>query len=356
MDYGYVFPGGVHVYKDVMLAERRGYTHAWLYDSQMLFSDVYAALALCATHTKTIKLGPGVTNPASRIAPVTACSIASINELAPGRTILGIGTGNTARRTLGMPAARLADMREHVDVCRDLLAGKTTPYREGTRQRMVKFLNPKGDWINIKRKIPIYVAASGPKTLELAGEIADGIILFGAVSPSLIEFVMNHIRAGAERAGRNPKRIYALCMTAFHVTDKGEKLETSAVRQAVGPFVSSSSNIFAFSCPDPMDLPADLRDDLMAFKHAYREPEGSIETRHLKLYAGYLQGFKKEHEPLVTEKMIRATTLTGTKDEVLDAVRAMQKAGIKQVAVQPVTDARQTIESFARAVIRRMKK
>ena len=355
MDYGYVFPGGVHVYKDVMLAEKRGYTHAWLYDSQMLFSDVYASLALCAVNTKKIKLGPGVTNPASRIAPVTAGAIASINELAPGRTILGIGTGNTARRTLGMPAARLIDMREHVETCRDLLAGKTTPYQEGHRRRMVKFLNPKGGWINIRKKVPIYVAASGPKTLELAGEIADGIILFGAVSPSLIEFVMNHIRTGAERVGRNPKRIYTLCMTAFHLTNKGESLETSKVRSAVGPFVSSSSNIFAFSCPDPKDLPADVRDDLMAFKNAYRAPEGSIETRHLKLYADYLQGFKKEHEPLVTEKMIRATTLTGTKEEVLESVKAMKKAGIKQVAVQPVTDARTTIDAFARAVIRKMK-
>ncbi len=265
MDYGYVFFSGVHVYKDVRLAEKRGFTHAWLYDSQMLCSDVYASLALCAVNTKKIKLGPGVTNPASRIAPVTACSVASINELAPGRTILGIGTGNTARRTLGMPAARLAQMREHVEICRELLAGNTTSYQEGDRRRMIKFLNPKGGWINIKKKVPIYVAASGPKTLELAGEIADGIILFGAVSPSLIEFAMNHIRTGAERAGRNPKRIYTLCMTAFHLTKKGEKLEMSRVRKAVGPFVSSSSNIFAFSCPDPQDLPADLRDDLMAF-------------------------------------------------------------------------------------------
>ena len=88
----------------------------------------------------------------------------------------------------------------------------------------------------------------------------------GRSGPSLIEFVMNHIRTGAERAGRDPKRIYTLCMTAFHLTSKGEQLETSKVRKAVGPFVSSSSNIFAFSCPDPNDLPADLRDDLMAFK------------------------------------------------------------------------------------------
>ena len=107
MDYGFVFPAAIHIHKDVTYAEQHGFTHAWLYDSQMLFSDPYASLALCAVNTNKIALGTGVTNPESRIAPVTANSIATVNELAPGRTILGIGTGNTARRTLGMPAAKL---------------------------------------------------------------------------------------------------------------------------------------------------------------------------------------------------------------------------------------------------------
>lgn len=355
MDFGYVGFGSVEAYKDVMLAEKRGFSHAWLYDSQMLASDVYAALALCAANTKMIKLGPGVTNPASRIAPLTACSIASINAIAPGRVILGIGTGNTARRTLGMPAARVAQMREHVEVCQGLLAGKTVPYQEGDRKRMIKFLNPKTGAINIQKKVPIYVAGSGPKSLEMAGEIADGVILFGAVSPSLIQFVLQHVHAGAKRVGRNPKRIYALCMTTFHLTKPGEKLETAAVRKAVGPFVTSSSNLYAFSCPDAAALPDDVRDDLMAFKYAYREPAGSTETRHLKLYSGYLQGLKKEHAALVTEKMIRATTLTGTRDEVIESIKAMKKAGINQVAIQPVTDTKETIDSFSKEILRRMK-
>ncbi|MCS6924879.1 MAG: LLM class flavin-dependent oxidoreductase [Candidatus Binatia bacterium] len=354
MDFGFVFFGSVQVYPDVAFAERRGFTHAWLYDSQMLASDVYAALALCAVNTKKIFLGPGVTNPSSRIAPMTACAIASINALAPGRVILGIGTGNTARRTLGMPAARLSQLREHIEVCRGLLSGKTVPYQEGERRRMIRFLNPKSGAINIKDKIPIYVAASGPKSLELAGEIADGVILFGAVSPSLIDFCMNHVRAGAERAGRNPKKIYTLCMTAFHLTRPGEKLETQTVRKAVGPFVTSSSNIYAFSCPNPEDLPADLRADIMAFKDAYRVPDEPIETRHLKMYSEYLQGFKKEHAPLVTEKMIRATTLTGTRDEVIEAIETMRKAGIHQVAIQPVLDPRGTIETFSKEIMRRI--
>ena len=355
MDFGFVFFGSVHIHPMVALAERRGFTHAWLYDSQMLASDVYAALALCAVNTKKISLGPGVTNPASRIAPLTACSIASINALASGRTILGIGTGNTARRTLGMPAARLETLREHVRVCRDLLSGKTTPYHEGERLRMIKFLDPKSDAINLSKKIPIYISASGPRTLELAGEIADGVILFGAVSPGLINFCLDHIRAGAERAGRNPKKLYILCMTAFHLTKPGEKLESPRVRKAVGPFVSSASNIFAFSCPNPYDLPVDLRDELVAFKNAYRTPDEPIETRHLRLYGDYLRGFKKEHASLVTEKMIRATTLTGTREEVLESLHAMRNAGIQQVAIQAVTDPQETIETFSKEIMRRMR-
>ena len=355
MDYGFVFPAHIHIHKDVSYAEQHGFTHAWLYDSQMLFSDPYVSLAFCATNTKTIKLGTGVTNPSSRIAPVTANSFATINALAPGRTILGIGTGNTARRTLGMPAATLDSMREHIRICRDLLGGKTTDYTEGTRHRKIKFLNPDADWYNIKDPVPAYIAASGPKSLEMAGEIADGVILFGAVSPTLIDFVMEHVRAGAERAGRNPADVYALVMTAFHLTQKGESLETSEVRQAVGPFVSSSTNIFALSNPDPQTLPAELRTDIMAFRDIYKVPEGPIETRHLQMYSDYLLGFKKEHEAVVSEKIIRATTLTGTAEEIVEAVHGMKKAGIHQVAIQPIVDNQKTVEQFSREIISRVK-
>ncbi len=202
MDFGIVFPAGLDTHEDVQHAEHAGFSHAWIYDSQMLFSDPYICMARCAEHTKTIKIGTGVTNPSSRIAPVTANSFATINALAPGRVVLGIGTGNTARRTLGMPAAKLDELREHVRICADLLAGKTTEYVEGDRQRQIKFLNPDGSWYNIDDRIPIFIAASGPKSLRLAGEIADGVILFGAVSPVLIDFVMKHVRAGAEQAGQ----------------------------------------------------------------------------------------------------------------------------------------------------------
>ena len=109
--------------------------------------------------------------------------------------------------------------------------------------------------------------------------------------PSLINFVMDRVRAGAESARRKLSSICTLCMTAFHLTRPGQKLESTAMRRAVGPFVASSSNIFALSAPDKSDLPSDLRDDITKLAAAHKVENEPAETRHLKLYAGYLRGF-----------------------------------------------------------------
>lgn len=331
MDFGVIFLSHVESYKEAAFAESKGFTHAWFGDSQMVWADVYQCMALCATKTTTIKLGTNVTNPSSRIAPVTACNFATLNRLAPGRVIMGIGTGNTARRTLGMPAAKLADLRTHVEVCRGLLNGKTVPYQEGERRRMIRFLNPDSGFINLKNPIPVYVAGSGPKTLELAGEIGDGVILFGTIGDSLLGYALSHIQRGAERAGKRWEDLYILVLSVVHFSRPGESL--ADLQQAVGPLVVSACNIFALSVTDPYQLPGDIRDDLMAFKNAYRTPNTPIETRHLDLYTGYCAEFKPEHAPLVTERMIKETTLTGTPEEIRARIRKMAAMGVKQVAV-----------------------
>lgn len=352
MDFGFVFMGDCHIHPEVKYAEDHGFTHAWLYDTQMLGSEVYAALALCADRTAKIKLGPGVTNPASRIAPLSACGMATLNSLAPGRAIMGIGTGNTTRRTMGMPAARVADLEEHVRVCRGLFKGEITAYREGDRRRKIKFLNPDLGFINIADEIPIYISASGPRVAQLAGRVADGMILFGAVSPSIVEWLVGCMREGANEAGRNPDDLYVLSMTAFYLTASDEQIETRAVREAVGPMVASSSNIFALSCrQDPSVLPAALRDELMAFADVYREPNEPVETRHLKLYSGYLQHLKEEHEALMTRKIIQATTLTGTRQEVIGMIEAMRDAGVDQVAIQPILETRAVVDQVAQEIM-----
>lgn len=355
MDFGFATLSTVEICDDVAFAEAQGYTHAWLYDSQMVCADPYQCLALCAIKTSTIKLGTNVTNPSSRLSPVTANSFATLNVLAPGRVIMGIGTGNTARRTLGMPAAKLADMASHVAVCRGLFKGETVPYQEGERHRMIEFLNADSGVINIRDPIPIYIAASGPKTLELAGEIGDGVILFGAVGDSLLEYTLNHVRRGAERAGKRLEDLDICVLTTCHVTKPGDTLDE--IREVVGAYVCSECNIFALSVKDPTELPEDVRGDIMAFREAYRTPDAPIETRHLDLYKGYVRDFKFEHSDLLTEKIIKETSLTGTPEELQARIRKMEAMGVNQVAVHEGAPGRirGAIEQFATHVIKAFK-
>ena len=125
MDFGIAFASYIRSWEDVKRAEDYGFSHAWFYDSHMLYSDVYASMALAAEHTSRIKLGTLVSILGNRIAPVTAHSIATINELAPGRVILGVGTGFTGRNVMGMPPITLKTMREHVEVELNLLHAGT---------------------------------------------------------------------------------------------------------------------------------------------------------------------------------------------------------------------------------------
>jgi alkanesulfonate monooxygenase SsuD/methylene tetrahydromethanopterin reductase-like flavin-dependent oxidoreductase (luciferase family) len=112
--------------------------------------------------------------------------------------------------------------------------------------------------------------------------------------------------------------------------------------------VTSECNIFALSVKDPKELPADIRSDLMAFRNAYRTPDTPIETRHLDLYSGYCAEFKPEHAPLVTDKMVRETTLTGSAEEIQVRIRKMAAAGVSQVAI---AGDRNTVDDFRTHVI-----
>src|ERR1700683_184646 len=111
MKFGLNMPAHIDSWKDMTVAEDLGFTSAWFYDSQMLYSDIYATMTLVAERTKRIKIGTGIVVPSNRIAPVTAHSIATINQLAPGRVMLGIGTGFTGRNMMGLPQPRCCNCR-----------------------------------------------------------------------------------------------------------------------------------------------------------------------------------------------------------------------------------------------------
>jgi len=172
--------------------EAAGFDGAGILDSQLLSRDTFVVLAQAATSTSRLTLFPAVTNPLTRHASVLAGAIQSVEELAPGRVKLVMGTGYTSASTIGRRAATLAEMRECLRTVRALLRGDSVDFG-GTPGRLT---------FAARRPIPLIMAASGPKAIELAGEIADGVLLLVGFNHGIVERALEHLARGARRAGR----------------------------------------------------------------------------------------------------------------------------------------------------------
>lgn len=212
----------------VASAERAGFDVAWLPDSQFLWRDVWATLAIAATTTERIALGPCVTNFETRHPSVTAAAAATLDELAPGRTILGVGSGDSSIKTLGLRPTKLAQMREGVELVRRLTSGDTIAFEE----REMHLHATSG------RPLPIYLAATGPKALELAGEIADGVITVAGLSEELVVRLRGRVAAGAARAGRSMDAIELCYGTFCHVTSNPRE-----AARIVKPYVVATAQV-----------------------------------------------------------------------------------------------------------------
>ena len=173
-------------------AEATGFDIVGIADSQSLYREVYVCAALCAVGTERIRFGPRVINPLTRHPAVAASAAATLEELAPGRTMLGIGSGDSAVYNLGLKGSTLAEMREYLLAVRGLLTHGTAEYR-GQIGRLT--------WA--RANVPLYLAASGPKTLRLAGQIADGVVINTGLLPEIIRDSIDQVRHGAEEAGRS---------------------------------------------------------------------------------------------------------------------------------------------------------
>ena len=172
--------------------EAAGFDGAGILDSQMLCRDTFVTLGQAAAATSRLALFPAVTNPFTRHVSVLASAARTVDELAPGRTKLVIGTGYTSASTIGRKPATLAEMRACVGSLRTLLAGEAVDFA-GTPGRLAYAGGG---------RIPILMAASGPKAIELAGEIADGVMLLVGFHRGIVDAVLGHLETGAKRSGR----------------------------------------------------------------------------------------------------------------------------------------------------------
>ena len=158
-----------------------------------------------------IKLASGVVIPTNRIAPVCADAFATLNKLAPGRIVFGVGTGFTGRNTMGMGPMKLSAMREYIRVVYGLLKGETIEWEFEGERKKIRFLNPEFGMINITDKIPLHVSAFAPKARKMTAEIADGWITFSA-SPERAVHENAEMAKACREVGRDPKTLYT---TAF---------------------------------------------------------------------------------------------------------------------------------------------
>ena len=205
MDFGVTFqtdPPAKRVVELTVRAEQHGFTHAWTFDSHILWQEPYVIYALMLEATERIVVGPFVTNPATRDPTVTASLFATLNDTFGNRTICGIGRGDSARRVLGNKPTTLAQTERAIEVIRTLARGGSieTPAGEVSIP-----------WVR-DGALDVWMAGYGPKALALTGNVADGFILQLA-DPAILEWTVRHVRQAAEEAGRDPAEV-AVCVAA----------------------------------------------------------------------------------------------------------------------------------------------
>jgi 5,10-methylenetetrahydromethanopterin reductase len=192
----------------VDIAEQSGFQALGVGDSQSIYPDVYVRLTVAALRTSRMRIGAWVTNPVTRHPAVTYSAIRSVDSISGGRAFLGIGTGFSSLATLGVSPARLDDLEEYVSVVRGLQTHGEARWRGATIKA-----EPYG------RRIPVYVAATGPKALQLAGRIGDGVIMLNGVTPEVVEDSLAQLRRGAESAGRSVEEIEAWWAVAANLAE-----------------------------------------------------------------------------------------------------------------------------------------
>jgi len=353
MDFAIALPSSLDSWKDVVLAEERGFTHAWFYDSQMLYSDVYVCMARAAEKTRRIRLGTGVAIPSNRIAPVTAHSIGTIAALAPKRTLLGVGAGFTGRNTMGLPPVPLGEIRTYVETTRKLLRGEEVLYREGKYERWIRHLHPDRGYVNFADEIPIYLAANGPKALRLAGEIADGWISTLS-SPDGFAASLRTVKESAAAAGRPDSNWPTVLLTTGCVLEPGETFRSQRVLDRVGPFAIVALHSLWEDSSITKGVPQALQDLGRRYREEFVEQSRVPADRaYLKVHEGHLIYLKPGEEKYLDDGVVNALTLTGTADEIIGRLKALEKVGATQVAIQVVNDGRAMIEEFSEKVIAR---
>ena len=306
-----------------VLAEENGFSHAWMWDSHVLWQDPYPIFALMAAGTERIHLGTCVTNPVTRDPTVTASAMATLNEISGGRMEMGIGRGDSAQRVLGRGPVTVAHLEQACRVIRDLAEGRAVDL-DGTEVQL--------KWSEGHR-LPVWVAAYGPKALHCACRVADGVILQLA-DPFIIEWALRYLREGAEQAGRNPADIKVMAAAPAYLSD-----DLAHARDQVRWFPALVSNHVV---------------DLVKRYHEGELPD--VLTDYIAAREGYDYAHHgragSENAEFVTDEVVDRFCVIGRPEQVRARLGELRDLGVDQFNIYSmVDDPRAVITGFGSEII-----
>ena len=345
-DIGIALTPTADSWRVVKRAEELGFSHAWFYDTQLLCTDILVAMSAAAMKTEKIKLCAGVLVPSNRNVAVAANAMASLNALAPGRIIAGLGTGYTARRTMGLHAQKLDDIRHYANTMQSLWRGEVvSTVLEGGEHKLT-FMHPESGFVNIRDNIPIHFSAFGPKARKLTGSHADGFINAWMSPNALVEIdeVKSH-----RLASNNTKPLYSTCLNLGCILADGEAYDSPRARAQAGPWPAIAWH-WMVEDGDKANIPADLVPLIEQYREIYLsyEPE---DARYMTLHSGHLMYLRPEEQQFITGEMLKALTLTGRPTEIKERCSRLRAAGYDQIAIQIVPGHEAEIEQWAAVLI-----
>ncbi len=337
-------------------AEKLGYHAVWVTESQLLFSDPYVVLAQAAGLTRTLRLGTGVAVCTTRLPPVHVSGIATVNRLAPGRTFLGVGTGNTAMRTMGQKPMRIRDYGEYLRVLRALLRGETVDYAyPGGAERPIRICMHDEGYMDLEPPIPLYVSGFGPRAMGLAGAHGDGLVCAIPPRGMPVPDALAHVRKGAQAAGRRLDDAFHNCaLVNIAMLEPGEPPNSERVIAQVGPNVMATVYYFYNEIQEKGGEPPPWLEPVWK---GYCEliADTPPALRHLRTQEYHYTRLHPGEAALITPELIRQTCLVGRPEELAEQLRELERQGLRELMWATGTEHKWSFaEAFMRQVVRRL--
>lgn len=304
--------------------EDLGYDYFWLTDSSLHARYVYSYLAIAAANSESMWLGTNCTHPHTRHPALNVNAMVTINELSGGRGILGIGAGDSPVTELGAPIAKLREVADMVELARRLHTGERFDYESS-------YFELAGGSIHygLEDVAPpkVYLTVSGPKMLELAGEHADGVIVHCGAFKEGLEFALDHLRRGAERAGRTLDDI-DVAWHLFGTMDTDRDRARDAARP-IAAWFPLRSPLYCRIAGVPDELASQIRE----------------------IYAGGEFHEAKEAHRLTTDEMVDKFCVAGTPEDWQERIAMGKSLGISHVEIFPMGERFDLVRSVANALL-----